>query len=203
MFDQNERKMVDALEDGRIVRVSEEYAKREGLLIIRKPEPSAIDSPSKQKEMKLTPRLRGERKAYFDIEKYRRPWHDKNEILSSLVDNFHWEISSKRKGLNLNRKQMAQEINCPEEDLKLIENGTLPHNDYILINKIENYLKINLRRDKISSSSAEFPNKIYSSHKPKWVDNLNKSKPETKAEELVSDEIEIADDSSEEEEEHN
>ncbi len=185
--------MVDAIEEGRIVKVSEEYAKREGLMIIRKEEPSALDSPNVQRQMKLTPRLRGERKAYFDIDKYRRPWHDKNEIVGSLVDNFHWVLISRRKQLNITRKQLAQSISVPEEDIKALENGILPHSDYVLISKLENYLKINLRKTGISQNgSSEFSARKGSVHRPKWMDNLEKSAPGTKADELVSN-VEIDD----------
>jgi len=192
---EEQKVLVDAIEDGRIVRVTDEYARREGLLVIRRPEPSALDSPRAQNQMKLTPRLRGERKAYFDIERYRRPWHDKNEIIGSLVDNFHWIINSRRKQLNLSRKQLAQEINVNEEDLKMIENGVLPHSDYVLINKLENRLKLNLRKDsgsaKVNQQSVDVFKKEV--HKPKWADKIGRSKLGTGAEELVSSDIEIID----------
>lgn len=194
---EEQKRLVDAIEDGRIVRVTEEYAKREGLMVIRRPEQSALDSPQAQQQMKLTPRLRGERKAYFDIDKYRRPLHDKNDIIASLVSNFNWIIGSKRKQLNLSRKQLAQEINVPEEDLKMIENGILTHSDYVLINKLETYLKISLRKDSLpkreSSESGEMFKKGV--HKPKWVDSMNRGKSGTGAEELVASDIEIIDDS--------
>ena len=189
--------MVEAIEDGRIVRVTEEYARRERLLIIRKNEKS-LDSPKAQQEIKLTPRLRGERKAFFDIEKYRRPWKDKNEILDSLVDNFHWIASSKRKQLNLSRKQLADAISVSEEDLKVFENGGLPKNDYVLISKLENYLKINLRNNKAPDTASGFTARKQSVHKPKWTDRIGASKPGMGAEELVASDTEIIDDSVEE-----
>lgn len=192
---EQERRMVDAIEDGRIVRVAEEYAKREGLMIIRRPESSAVDSPRVQQQMKLAPRLRGERKAYFDIDKYRRPWHDKNEILGSLSDNFHWVLGSRRKQLNLTRKQLAQSVGSSEEDIKALENGVLPHNDYVLISKLETYLKINLRKASAIPSTPRFTADKHPVRQPKWVGALEKSSPGTKADELVSesDEIEIDD----------
>ena len=190
--------MVDAIEDGKIVRVNEEYAQREGLLIVKKPEPSALDSPSIQRQMKLTPRLRGERKSYFDIEKYRRPWHDKNDMIANLDDNFRWILSSKRKQLNISRKQLAQSINASEEDLKLLENGVLPHNDYVLISKLENYLKVSLRKsNNISSSSiSNYIEGKSSLKQPKWASHMKTSKPEEKAEEILS-EVELIEDESE------
>jgi len=186
--------MVDAIEDGKIVRVSQGYAAREGLLILRKPEISSGNTLQVKEQMKLTPRLRGERKAFFDIDKYRRPWHDKNEIIASLTGNFHWEVASRRKQLNLSRKQLASAINVPEEDLKMIENGNLPHNDYILISKLENYLKINLRRDKAGSGFKDegvMPISGQEIRKPKWEGKIGSKVP--KAEELVGNDVEIID----------
>ena len=202
MFEQQEIGMVDAIEDGRIVRVREEYARREGLMIIRKHEKSVMESPKLQKEMKLTPRLKGERKAYFDIEKYRRPWNDKNEILNTLIDNFHWEISARRKELNLTRKQLANSINAIEEEIKMLENRNLPQSDYILISKLENYLKINLRKNKNMGNAQSYGTREHTIHKPRWVDKIGKSKDgsDASASDLVSsDEIEIIDESDDDE----
>ena len=118
---------------------------------------------------------------------------DKNEIVGSLVDNFHWVLISRRKQLNITRKQLAQSISVPEEDIKALENGILPHSDYVLISKLENYFKINLRKTGISQNgSSEFSARKGSVHRPKWMDNLEKSAPGTKADELVSN-VEIDD----------
>jgi ribosome-binding protein aMBF1 (putative translation factor) len=192
MFNQ-EKKLVDAIEDGRIVRVSEEYALSEGLLILRKHEVLPSGKPETKEQMKLTPRLKGERKAFFDIDKYRRPWHDKNEILSSLADNFNWIVSHRRKQLNLNRKQLAQAINVNEEDIKMIENGIIPHNDYILVNKLESYMKINLRKDAPAGVQESVEVFKQRAHAPKWADRIEKAKAGAKAEDLVASDIEIVD----------
>lgn len=195
MFGQDEQGLVDAIENGRIVRVSEEYARIEGLTIIRRSEPRAVDSPKTQEQMKLTPRLRGERKAYFDIDKYRRPWHDKNTITNSLIDNFHWVIGHRRKQLNLSRRQLAVAINAVEEDIKMFENGVIPHADYILINKLESYLKVNLRRDSVNKSMAPSDVSVFKQqiHKPRWTERMHGRSAES-AERIAMEDIEIIDD---------
>ena len=129
---------VDAIEDGRIVKVSEDYARREGLMILRKRVEEVQNKPVQKKD-------EGNK---FLFDDFRRPLKMKdNQVFSELVDNFHWILSKKRKGLGLSRKQVAQRINVSENDLKMIENGVLPSNDFILINKLMSFYGVNLRKD--------------------------------------------------------
>ena len=77
-----------------------------------------------------------------------------------MQNNFHWVLLSKRKQKGWTRKQLAQTLYVSEEDLKLIENGVLPKDDFVLISKLEGFYKISLRKDgqnffKSSSMSEE------------------------------------------------
>ena len=47
----------------------------------------------------------------------------------------------------MSRKQVASSIACTENDLKMMENGVLPSNDFVLVNKLQSYYSINLRKD--------------------------------------------------------
>jgi transcriptional regulator with XRE-family HTH domain len=136
-------KIVEAIEEGRIVRVSEEYAKQEGLLILRK----ASSGEGVREKVDVKKGLGEERRLGFDD--YRRPldWR-KNKIIDALIDNFNWEIAKMRKAKNITRKQLATEVGVSENTIKIVENGILPSEDFVLINKIENYLGISLRKDK-------------------------------------------------------
>lgn len=137
-----EGKIVDAIEDGRIVRVTEEYAKREGLFILQKnPEQSFLPSQS-QKAKRPEP---------APFEPYRRSLR-KNNVASSLKDNFHWIISARRKEKRLTRKQLAEALSENEYYLKVLENGIVPSDDFILISKVEKFLGINLRKDPNTSA---------------------------------------------------
>ncbi len=138
-------RLVEAIDEGRIVSVSEEYALREGLPILRKP--AMVIKQEIKKEVTERDFAGKERSQFFGIDSFRRPWRKRNNVIESLIDNFHWQISAKRRQLNLTRKKMAESLNVSEDDIKLIENGVLPKDDFILINKIQDYLKINLRRD--------------------------------------------------------
>lgn len=136
--------MVEAIEDGKIVRVSRSYAITEGLLILKRQDlPKAVsqdDAP--------TPyvRYRPEKK-FVDLDKFRRPLKVNDEITASLIDNFGWIIISKRKERSISRKQLADAIHADEEDVKMMELGKMPKNDYVLVNKLENYLGVMLRKD--------------------------------------------------------
>ena len=65
---------------------------------------------------------------------------------SDLVDNFHWDIQRIRRARKITREQFARGISEPESTVRMIEQGILPNNDYKIINKIESYFGINLRK---------------------------------------------------------
>jgi ribosome-binding protein aMBF1 (putative translation factor) len=179
--------VVDAIEDGRIVRVSRDYAVREGLLILRKPEPPKVDSALVKQQMHISPRLRGDRKIYADLDRFRKPLREKNDIKASLIENFHWILINKRKSLNLNRKQVSQSTGVSEEDIKNLELGLLPHNDYIAISRLENYFSINLRKNQ-----NDIKMNAQSDVKPA-VQNTDKI-AKNEAENLISSDIELDED---------
>ncbi len=142
-----ELEYVEAIEDGRIVKVTEYYARREGLFILRKVSGEEISKPKIQPyELKTRRERKEEEKLRF--EDFRKPlnWR-KNQVISELKDNFQWSVVSERKRRNMTRKQLADKVGVSENEIKLIENGLLPANDFVLVNKIQSTLGINLRKD--------------------------------------------------------
>lgn len=136
--------MVDALKEGEIVTVPEAQALEEDLFILRRHEATSskilvAEVPNKSSAIKW--------KSY-------EPEYKKNNVIRELLDNFHWEIVKARKSMNLSRKQLADAIGTNEQSLRMLENGELPSDDFILINKVQNRLKINLRKDGKSFSDA-------------------------------------------------
>src|SRR3989338_1347528 len=197
MIISGQKKMVDAIEDGRIVEVSEEYARREGLLILKRQETPSADPVKLQQHMKISPRLRGDRKVYVYIDKYRRPLKIKNNVAASLIDNFHWYVSSKRREVNWSRKQFAEKIGASEADVKMIENGILPSDDFVLINKIEQVFGISLRKDERDTRQASLvkPGVRVAEPEiraPQKRAGIEESKTESKiSENITGDDIEI------------
>ncbi len=178
----SETSMVEAIEEGKIVRVPESYAKKEGLLIIRKTEV--------KKEVKK--KLEEPEKLYF--EDFRRPLNWKNnQVVAELSNNFNWEISKRRKELGFTRRQLAKAIGENENTIKMIENGILPKNDFIIVNKIQSYLNINVRKDKKDFSGSA---RSLITEKPAEVKKEQEKpleKKESDSTHFLGDDIEIID----------
>jgi ribosome-binding protein aMBF1 (putative translation factor) len=138
--------MVDALKEGEIVTVTESEALQEDMFILRK-----HDLAPKSVGITAEP---AKRSAPIKWKSY-EPEYKKNYVIKELIDNFHWTVIRARKSMNLSRKQLGDAIGATEADLRILENGELPSDDFILINKVQNFLKINLRRD--GKSFSEMP----------------------------------------------
>lgn len=138
-------KLVEVIEDGRISKVTENYARREGLPILRRvatPKPVEERLPPSGIKTNLTKRLnRG-----LIVDNFRKPDWKEDQVLHELVENFHWKIRVERRRKGLSRLQLAKMINEKEEDLRKLENGILPSKDFVLIHKIQDALKIKLRK---------------------------------------------------------
>lgn len=144
--------MVEVIREGEIVRVSEGQAIEEDLFILRKviepekePIYNPVSRPSYRREVSgidvpSFSRLESWRAGKFNLKK--------NKVIEDLKDNFHWEIARRRRSKGVTRKDLAEAIGCSEEEVKTIELGELPRDDFVLINKIEDYLGVNLRREK-------------------------------------------------------
>ena len=132
--------LVDAIEEGKIVKVSLDYAKKEGLTILRKSTMPSFHELKKTKQFSQEERI--------SIDELRKPLRaKKSQVIASLIENFQWEIAKKRRSLGFSRKQLALSINESESAIKLLENGILQKDDFVLINKIQERLNLNLRKD--------------------------------------------------------
>ncbi len=65
-----------------------------------------------------------------------------------LIDNFHWVVMRTRRLKKLTQGQVAKEIGEPESSIKMIESGVLPENPHTLINKLESFLWIKIKKKK-------------------------------------------------------
>lgn len=142
-----QRRVVEAIHEGRLVRAYEDDALREGLFILR-----FVDGlPSSAQAKKVKPEE--EKKLLFDD--YRRPLRNKDNVTKELSDNFHWLIMEKRKSRGMTRKQFGDAVRASENDIKMIENGVLPSPDFVLINRIEQYCGISLRKNPVYAQASQ------------------------------------------------
>lgn len=135
---------VEAIADGKIVKVPESYARREGLLIVKK-------VPDVVTEGTMTPLSRAvpgapshTKRGLLKFEEYRKPLRD-DELRAGLTDHFHWELQKQRKVRNMTRKQVSDATGVKEEDIKLLENGVVGR-DYVALSTLERYYGVNVRR---------------------------------------------------------
>jgi ribosome-binding protein aMBF1 (putative translation factor) len=144
---------VEAIEDGRIVRVSEDYARREGLLILRK-KAQVSDAPLSAKEKKDEGMRKN--KGFVGMDDLRKPLKSqRSEVMNELIENFHWVLMEKRKARGLTRKKVAEALGESEMNIKMIENGVLPMNNFVLVNKIESYYGVSLRKNKVATPEGK------------------------------------------------
>ena len=154
---ESETDIVDAIEEGKIVKVSLSYAKKEGLAILRKPLIKTFQEPKKNRQFEQEERL-----SMDDLRRPLRP--KKSQVIASLIENFQWEIAKKRRAIGLSRKQLALAINETESTIKLIENGIFPKDDFVIINKIQEIHPINNQQNASNDiNNTKISNLIYQS----------------------------------------
>ena len=144
----NER-IVEVIKEGEIIRMPERQAIEEELFILRR-----IFEPERREitELPLSRSIPKEREAkphsVLETWKAKKFSYKRNQVIKDLISNFHWEIIRARRIKGISRKQLAGAIGTSEEEIKTIEMGELPRDDFVLINKIENALRINLRKER-------------------------------------------------------
>lgn len=167
MFFVMDDRLVDVIREGHIVTMRESEAREEELFVLRVHEalpasvaPPAQESRKRTRDPSLQPKQNVRWHSY-------QPDYTKNNVIRELKDNFHWEVSKARKAKNMSRLQLANAIGVPEVAIKLIENGELPSDDFVLVNKVQNYLGIQLRREGSSFSSAAVSGDLGPAYMPK------------------------------------
>jgi len=141
---------VEAIKDGEIIRVSEKLAILEDLFILRKinnvQQQNVLPSSTPQLHTKIS-REQIKTGSIMSEWKHGKFGVKKNNALQDLIPNFNWEVSRNRKLKNMPRLKLAQLINATEQDVKMIELGELPSDDFVLISRIEQVFGINLRKN--------------------------------------------------------
>src|SRR3989344_2568489 len=88
-----------------------------------------------------------------------------------LIDNFHWVIMMARRKKHMTREQLAEAISESPVIIEMVEKGMLPEDDYRIVNKLESYLDIKLRKAGVRLEPSKIPARIIN-FKPGAFDNL-------------------------------
>lgn len=137
---------VEAIKDGEIIKIPEKVAIMEDLFILRKivnQSPSNVPVQNAQINKQRDVSSRGSIMSEWRHGKF---GNKKNNAVLDLISNFNWEISKNRKASNMTRSKLAEMIKSTEEEVKMIELGELPKDDFVLISRIEQVFGINLRK---------------------------------------------------------
>ncbi len=144
---------VEAIKDGEIIRVPESVAIEEDLFILRKL--GGVPQQMSQASVPIVGKERmGRGASLFSEWKLGKFGVKKNNVIQDLVPNFHWEIVKWRRKKNLTRHKLAEMIRASENDVKLLELGELPADDFVLISRIEQLFGINLRKNAAFTASV-------------------------------------------------
>lgn len=141
---------VEAIKDGEIIRVPERIAILEDLFILRKignTQTQSASVPMPLQSSSIRPKETIRNNSIMSDWKHGKFGVKKNNAINDLIPNFNWEISRNRKTKNITRLKLAQMINATEEQVKMMELGELPADDFVLISRIEQVFGINLRKN--------------------------------------------------------
>lgn len=148
--------LFDAISDKGIIKICKNCLEKENFPLIRKTD--VYEVPKRQKVYETLSKLSGKKelkeklieqeKNLKDIvdENFKKVISLKTESPKNLVRNFHWIIMRARKTSHITQKQLGEAISEPEIAIKMAEKGILPEFNSSFIEKLENYLKINLKK---------------------------------------------------------
>jgi len=140
----------DAISNKGIVKICDNCASSEKLPMIKRMTADQIEDSQRQKSVRE--RLAGmNRNPIMQREITLRDIVDRNlknkiQPPSDLIENFHWTIQRIKRARKITREEFARAIGESEATVRMVEQGFLPNNDYKIINKIENYLGVSLRK---------------------------------------------------------
>jgi ribosome-binding protein aMBF1 (putative translation factor) len=161
-------RLYDAISNRGLIKICADCASREDIPIVKHPTEEQITESKTPGSKSVRDRLKNMQKHDFFIgkEPTLRDLVDKKfktntfQTPSDLIPNFHWTIQQIRRVRKITREQFAKGIGESEATIRMVEEGILPNGDYKIINKIESYLGITLR--KASSQSAVAQPRRYS-----------------------------------------
>jgi len=170
-----------------IIQICESCSKRENIPLVRRPTTFQLKEAEKSPTQKVYDVLANARRQKDDFKKIKAKESEKEQEninlkkivdrnyekftpvekkpRSDLIDNFHWVIMRARRLKKLTQEQLAHDLSESEAAIKMAEQGILPEDDYRLVNKLESFLGIRLRKDtgkKSNETNGLISERVYS-----------------------------------------
>lgn len=160
---EDEVKLLDVIYEGEILKMCEECAVVEDVIVLRRPTTFQLRKDKEggtvyERLRRLSGLDKEEKKRKEEIEKILFKKEEKKDIKSELekakkrniplklIDNFNWYITISRRRKKLSKGQLAEIIGESEEVIDMIEKGILPDDALSLILKLEQFFNIKLRK---------------------------------------------------------
>lgn len=158
-------RLFDAISREGIVRVCKQCASEENMPMIKKPTGFGPIEEKKETVRQVLSRISGIEKREEIPKKEINPELERQQIklkeiadrnlqkaiqekpisIDGLVDNFHWILMRVRRKKKMTQEELAGVLAEPEAAIKMAEQGIISSSK--LIEKLENYLNIKLRKD--------------------------------------------------------
>jgi ribosome-binding protein aMBF1 (putative translation factor) len=155
-----------AISNRGIVKICGDCNSLEKLPIMKKPTDEQISESKSPRHVSVSERLNNMNRTRLGTEVSLRTLVDKNlksqivQVPADLIPNFHWTIQRIRRARKISREEFAKGIGEPESTVRMVEQGLLPEDNYKIINKIEGFLKISLRKAGTSEFASNDPRRF-------------------------------------------
>ncbi len=167
-------RLLDAVSTQGVIKVCEKCSREEGMPLLKRPTTFQLKEAEREqgtyvkgvREFSNIPKKNEEKEETEEslMELVNRNYESKHEgevkPRLDLEDNFHWIIMRTRRLKKLTQKDLAKELSESEAAIKMAEQGILPEDDYRLVNKLESFLGIRLRKSDSPLTPMEQPARV-------------------------------------------
>ncbi len=139
-----------------VVMLCAECAEKENYPVLKKPTTFQLKEAEKKQRLVFKPKGKLKKNPVLDKENtslrdlvernYESNSKHKKKPRPDLATNFHWIVMRARRNKKLTPGQLAKEISESETAIKMAEKGILPEDDYRLVNKLESFLGVKIRK---------------------------------------------------------
>jgi len=158
----------DAISNRGVIKICDDCARREDIPIVKRPTEQQLKESVTPGSKSIRDRLKNMQRHDFTIGKEptlrdlvdRKIKTNTFQTPSDLVPNFHWTIQQLRRVRRITREQFAKGIGESEATVRLVEQGILPNGDYKIVNKIEGFFGVSLRKGSNSGFSTPEPRRF-------------------------------------------